>query len=99
MLQAMQKKVSEEGEKEKELYDTFMCHCKKSDGSLTESITAAETKAPAVTAEIQGAEELKAQTDEDLSSAQADRTAATDAMAKAGAIREKEAAAFAAEKS
>jgi cytochrome c5 len=28
MLQAMQKKVEAEGEKEKELFDKFMCYCK-----------------------------------------------------------------------
>eukprot|EP00425_Heterocapsa_triquetra_P009464 CAMPEP_0195130618 /NCGR_PEP_ID=MMETSP0448-20130528/143541_1 /TAXON_ID=66468 /ORGANISM="Heterocapsa triquestra, Strain CCMP 448" /LENGTH=74 /DNA_ID=CAMNT_0040168535 /DNA_START=11 /DNA_END=232 /DNA_ORIENTATION=- len=30
MLQNMQMKVTEEGEKEKELYNKFMCYCKTS---------------------------------------------------------------------
>merc|ERR1719401_1501211 len=98
MLQAMQKRVTEEGEKEEELYKKFKCYCTKSNGDLTESITAAEAKAPAVTADIQGAQELKLQTEEQLSTAQADRSAAKDSMSQAMAVREKEASAFAAEK-
>mmetsp|Transcript_115964 Transcript_115964/g.237110 ORF Transcript_115964/g.237110 Transcript_115964/m.237110 type:complete len:733 (-) Transcript_115964:88-2286(-) len=98
MLQAMQTKVSEEGEKEKELYEKFMCYCKNSGGDLKASISAAETKAPALTTEIEEAEALHAQTSEELKTAQADREAAKAAMAEATGIREKEAAAYASEK-
>jgi len=44
MLQTMQKKVEAEGEKEKELFDKFMCYCKNSGGDLATSIGDAETK-------------------------------------------------------
>merc|ERR1719517_65597 len=99
MLQAMQKKVSEEGDHEKALYDKFMCYCKSNGGTLQDSITAAEKKAPAVSSDISTAESQKDGLQEDLKQAQVDRSAAKSAMAEATAIREKEAAAFAGEKS
>jgi len=98
LLQAMQSKVTAEGEKEKELYEKFMCYCKNNGGDLKESIAAAEAKMPNVLADIEAAEAKLTQSKEDLKQAQVDRKAAKDAMAEATAIREKEAAAFAAEK-
>merc|ERR1719333_686328 len=92
MLQNMQKKVEAEGEKEKELYDKFMCYCKTSGGDLTKSISDAETKIPQVSADIKEGESKLAGLKEDLSSA--DRAAAKKAMAEAVAIREKEKAAY-----
>jgi predicted nucleic acid-binding Zn-ribbon protein len=98
MLQSMQKKVTAEGEKEKELFDKFMCYCKHGDEALAKSISAAEAKVPAVTSDIEEAESQVKQLKEDLKSHQTDRAAAKSAMAEATAIREKEAATFAAEK-
>jgi len=34
MLQMMQKKITAEGEKEKELFDKFMCYCQTGAGEL-----------------------------------------------------------------
>jgi len=98
MLQAMEKKVTAEGEKEKELYEKFMCYCKNAGGTLGASIAAAETKAPQVTSDIGEGEARLAQLKEDLKRHQTDRAAAKSAMAEATAIREKEAADFAKEK-
>merc|ERR1719215_125899 len=98
MLQSMQKKVEEEGEKEKELYDKFMCYCSSGSSDLKASIDAAEDKVPAVGSDIEASEGKLAQSKEDLKQAQVDRSAAEDAMKEATAIREKEAAAFAAYK-
>eukprot|EP00418_Pyrodinium_bahamense_P093474 CAMPEP_0179035266 /NCGR_PEP_ID=MMETSP0796-20121207/13024_1 /TAXON_ID=73915 /ORGANISM="Pyrodinium bahamense, Strain pbaha01" /LENGTH=698 /DNA_ID=CAMNT_0020731537 /DNA_START=79 /DNA_END=2175 /DNA_ORIENTATION=+ len=98
MLQAMQKKVEAEGAKEKELYEAFVCYCKKGDSDLAASIATAEAKMPAVASNIKTAEEKLAQSKGALKEAQVDREAAKDAMAAATAIREKEAAAFAEEK-
>merc|ERR1719343_394342 len=52
MLQAMQKKVMEEGEKEEELYEKFVCWCKSGSGTLSASVQAAETKMPEVGSSI-----------------------------------------------
>merc|ERR1719428_2532801 len=98
MLQMMSKKVEAEGEKEKELFEKFMCYCKSSKGTLAKSIEDAETKIPQVESDIKEAESEKAQLIEDLNAHKADRAAAKEAMAKATEIREKEAAAFAKEK-
>mmetsp|Transcript_98774 Transcript_98774/g.265343 ORF Transcript_98774/g.265343 Transcript_98774/m.265343 type:complete len:594 (-) Transcript_98774:717-2498(-) len=99
LLQAMQKKVTEEGEKEKELFDKFMCYCKGGQSDLGAAISAAESKVPAVGSDIETSEAKLVQTKEDLKSAQTDRAAAKQAMDEASAIREKEAASFAATKS
>eukprot|EP00928_Gymnodinium_smaydae_P070408 TRINITY_DN54252_c0_g1_i1.p1 TRINITY_DN54252_c0_g1~~TRINITY_DN54252_c0_g1_i1.p1 ORF type:complete len:707 (+),score=228.77 TRINITY_DN54252_c0_g1_i1:80-2200(+) len=98
MLQAMQKKVTEEGEKEEELYKKFMCYCKTNGGALQESISSAGIKAPALEDEIKAAAAQKVQLDEDLKQHQADRSAAKAAAAEATALREKEAKAYAGEK-
>merc|ERR1719199_2241937 len=95
MLQAMQKKVTAEGEKETELFEKFMCYCKNGDEALAKSIGDAETKMPQVTADIEAGEAEVAQLKSDLKSHQADRAAAKAAMAEATKIREKEASAFA----
>mmetsp|Transcript_44443 Transcript_44443/g.73875 ORF Transcript_44443/g.73875 Transcript_44443/m.73875 type:complete len:705 (-) Transcript_44443:36-2150(-) len=99
MLQNMQKKVAAEGEKELELFEKFECYCKNAGGTLKESIAAAEAKVPEVQSEIEEAESKVAQLKEDLKKAQIDRDAAKSAMADATAVREKEAAEFAKEKS
>merc|ERR1719460_2459378 len=98
MLQAMEKKVSAEGEKEKELFDKFMCYCKNGDEQLASSISAAQAKVPQVSSDIEEAEAQVKQLKEDLKQHQTDRAAAKAAMAEATAIREKEAATYAAEK-
>jgi len=98
LLQSMQKKVQEEGEAEAKLYEKFMCYCKTGGSDLEASISAAENKVGSLPSEIKAAEEKLTQTKADLKQAQADRVAAKEAVAKATAIREKEAAAFAAEK-
>jgi len=94
MLQTMQKKVEAEGEKEKELFDKFMCYCKSSGGDLATSIADSETKVSELPSAIEEAEGQLGQLKEDLKKAQTDRTAAKAAIAEATAIREKEAGAF-----
>jgi hypothetical protein len=98
MLQAMQKKVTAEGEKEKELYDKFMCYCKNSGGALSAGIAEAETKVPQVTSDIGEAEGQLAQLKQDLKKHQVDRADAKSAMAEATSVREKEHSDFSKEK-
>jgi hypothetical protein len=95
MLEAMQKKVVAEGEKEEELFKKFMCYCKTNKGELEDTIAAAETKGPQVSAAIEEAEGQKAQLEADLVAHKADRESAKKSIADATAIREKEAAAYA----
>merc|ERR1719217_927810 len=93
----MQKKVEAEGVKEEELFEKFMCYCKSGAASLGKSIGDAEAKIPQLESQIKQASEMKAQLEEDITNHQNDRAAAKAAMAKATALREKEAAAFAKE--
>jgi hypothetical protein len=99
MLQSMQNKVTEEGKRDKEIYDKFMCYCQTGAGELSKSIGAAETKIPQVEASIKEAEELKAQLEADLKQHKQDRADAKTALAEAKALRTKEAAAYAKESS
>mmetsp|Transcript_142448 Transcript_142448/g.455334 ORF Transcript_142448/g.455334 Transcript_142448/m.455334 type:complete len:723 (+) Transcript_142448:59-2227(+) len=94
MLQAMQTKVTEEGEKSQELYEKFMCYCKSSTGDLSTSIQAAEDKIGELGPDIQGSEEKKLKTEEELKSDQDEREAAKTAMGEATALREKEKAVY-----
>jgi len=95
MLQMMQKKVEAEGEKEKELFDKFMCYCKSSGGDLATSIADAETKVSELPSQVEEAVGQLGQLKEDLKKAQSDRAAAKAAIAEATAIRAKEAGEFA----
>merc|ERR1719159_1784124 len=91
MLQAMEKKVSAEGEKEQELFDKFMCYCKNGDEALAKSIADAEAKAPQLVSDIEAGEAEVKQLKADLKSHQTDRAAAKTAMAEATNIRKNEA--------
>merc|ERR1719191_51591 len=95
MLQSMQKKVTAEGEKEKELFEKFMCYCKNGAGDLQKSIADAEEKLGTLPKEIEAAESEEKQLKADIKQAQDDRAAAKKAMAEATALREKEAKVFA----
>merc|ERR1719335_1868100 len=91
MLQMMMNKIEAEGEKEKELFDKFMCYCDNADATLGKSIADAETKIPQLEADIKEAVETKAQLEADVKQHQADREAAKEAMAKATKIPQLEA--------
>merc|ERR1719235_1039644 len=97
MLQAMQKKIEQEGEKEQKLFDKYMCYCKTSGGDLQKSIGDANTKVPQLASDIKEAEAKLAQLKEDVKQHQMDRSAAKQAVADATALREKEAAEYAKE--
>merc|ERR1719478_1657053 len=99
MLQNMQKKVQAEGEKEKELFDKYMCYCSNAGGDLSKSIADADTKIPQLGADIKADEAALAQLKEDLKQAQVDRSAAKEAVAEATALRQKEAGEYAKESS
>jgi len=95
LLQQMQKTVSEEGEKEAELYAKFECYCKRGSKDLEDSIAAAEEKIEALGSDSKAAIEKKAKLEGDLKKHKADREAAIKAIKEATAIREKEASAYA----
>jgi len=91
----MQVKVTEEGEKEKALFDKFMCYCKTAGGDLEASIKEGTAKIASLETLLKTGREQMAQLEADLKEHEASRTEAKEAMAAATALREKEAAAFA----
>merc|ERR1719223_1876106 len=97
MLQMMVKKVEEEGKKETELFEKFMCYCKTGKETLGKSIQDAEEKIPQLESDIKESASEKSQLEADLAQHKKDREEATEAISKASAMREKEAAAFAKE--
>merc|ERR1719440_1678153 len=95
MLQMLQKKVIAEGEKEKDLYEKYMCWCKTGGETLKKSIADAEAKIPEVLSDLKEAEAEKARLESEVVQHKKDRADAKAAMAEATALREKEAKAFA----
>jgi len=95
LLQNMQKKVEEEGAKEKKLFEKFMCYCKNGLGDLKNTIDAAEAKVPKVTSALAESEALQEQLEKDIGELKGGTGDAKATIAKANGIREKEAAAFA----
>jgi len=95
LLQSMQKKVSEEGEKEHDLYEKFMCYCKHSGGDLSASIESGGAKIESVSSDLKESEASSGGTKERLQQSIADRAAGERAMREASSLREKEATAYA----
>merc|ERR1740129_1132323 len=95
MLQEMQVKVTEEGKKEQDLFDKFMCYCKTAGGDLEASIKEGTAKIASLGELLKAGKEQMEQFEADLKEHEASRTEAKEAMAAATALREKEAAAFA----
>eukprot|EP00746_Dinoflagellata_sp_MGD_P163377 gnl/MRDRNA2_/MRDRNA2_91370_c0_seq1.p1 gnl/MRDRNA2_/MRDRNA2_91370_c0~~gnl/MRDRNA2_/MRDRNA2_91370_c0_seq1.p1 ORF type:complete len:741 (+),score=267.01 gnl/MRDRNA2_/MRDRNA2_91370_c0_seq1:84-2306(+) len=94
LLQRMAKKVEEEGKREQELFDKFMCYCKNSGSDLAASIADNTAQVPALQSDIEESESKLETTKQELAQHQKDRDDAKAAMAKATAVREKEHAAY-----
>merc|ERR1712159_499819 len=90
LMQGMKKEVEEEGEKEKELFEGFMCYCKSNDGALAEQAEAATALALEMKAKVESETSEKKQVDADLKQAKADRADAKADLAKATKLRNKE---------
>merc|ERR1719171_1087135 len=98
LLQNMQKEIEAEGAKEKELFDKFMCFCSGNNGDLTKKAADAKAAIEELTAKLKSEEAEKVQIAQDLIAHKADREGATKDIEEATVLREKEAAAYAAEK-
>merc|ERR1719191_254478 len=93
----MVKKVEEEGEKEKKLYEEFMCACKADMGNLQGAVDDANKKIPELESLIAELEALLKKLKADVEQHKKDRAAAKAAIDEATEIRKKEAAAAKAE--
>merc|ERR1719515_524963 len=96
MLQDMQKTVEEEGKKEEDLFDKFMCYCEGGEGALDASIQQGKAQIEQLSATIKRGTAEKSQLEQDLVQHKADRAEAEKTITESTALREKEAAEFAA---
>jgi predicted nucleic acid-binding Zn-ribbon protein len=98
LLQNMQKEVEAEGQKEKELFEKFMCFCSGNNGDLTKKAADAKAQIEELTAKLKSEEAEKVQLGQDLVGHKSDRAQAESDIAEASTLREKENKEFAAEK-
>jgi len=98
LMQNMQKEIEGEGAKEQELFDKFMCFCNGNNADLNKKAADARSAIEELGAKLKSEEAEKVQVGQDLIQHKADREGATGDISEATTLREKEAAAFAAEK-
>merc|ERR1719515_487442 len=96
MLQDMQKTVEEEGKKEEDLFDKFMCYCQGGEGALEASIEQGKAQIEQLSATIKRGTAEKSQLEQDLVQHKADRAEAEKTITESTALREKEASEYAA---
>merc|ERR1719305_1484858 len=94
LLQDMQKETEAEGAKEKELFDKFMCYCSGNTAELQKSIEDSKAKIDDLSGKLKAETAEKAQMELDVVAHKSDKEAAEQDLAKAEAIRAKEAAEF-----
>merc|ERR1719231_1074735 len=95
MLQDMQKTVEEEGKKEQDMFDKFMCYCSGGEGAPEASIKEGQAQIEQLTAAIERGTAEKSQLDQDVATHKSDREAAEKTIKESTAMREKEAAEYA----
>ena len=66
VLQDMQKSVEQEGEKEKELFEKFMCYCNNGAGALDSAIETGKSQIEQLTSKIEKDTALKLQLEQDV---------------------------------
>jgi len=98
MLQMMQQKVAEEGKRERELFDKFLCQCTTRTSGLEKAVEAATTKIPQLESNFKEAQAEQERLKSDVSQATSDRNDARQTLGDARGLRAKEAAAFEKEK-
>jgi len=90
LLQGMAKNVGAEGEKEKHLFDRFMCYCKGGEADLQKSISDNGAKYPVVQSDLEQAQSSVAKLKEDLKEHRANWQSAKQAIGAANAVRARE---------
>merc|ERR1719201_1924527 len=96
MLQDMQKEAEQEGKKEEDLFEKFMCYCSNGEGALEAEIKEGQAQIEQLGSSIPRGEAEKSQLEQDIASHKADREEAEKVIKESTAMREKEAAEFAA---
>merc|ERR1719199_1596139 len=90
LLQDMQKEIEAEGDKEKDLYDKFMCYCDGNTDGMSKAAEEAGQRITELKAKVEAEKSEKAQLDQALIQHKQDREAAKVDLESATGIREKE---------
>jgi septal ring factor EnvC (AmiA/AmiB activator) len=94
LLENMQKEIEEQGKKDQELYDKFMCFCDNGVAGLMKTASDSEAAAKAATAQLEADTAEKAQLTEDIKTHTSDLASATKDLEDATAVRTKEKSEF-----
>jgi uncharacterized coiled-coil DUF342 family protein len=94
LLQEMSKEISDEMEKEKDMYEKFQCYCKKNAGSLDSKTKEAAALIKKTKAEVEGLTGQKKQLTEEIKTHKAERKQAEADLKTATAKRAEEKAAY-----
>merc|ERR1719197_1983335 len=90
LMQDMQKEIEAEGEKEKVLYDNFMCFCETGAADLAKGAETAKAKIEEFSSKLEQETAEKTQIDQELVEHKADRESARKDVDEATGIRNKE---------
>merc|ERR1719453_1890725 len=90
LLQDLQKEIEAEGEKEKDLYDKFMCYCDGNTDGMSKAAADAGQKITELTSALEAQKAEKSQLDQELIQHKMDRESAKNDLATSEAIRNKE---------
>jgi len=94
LMQNMQVEIEAEGQKEKDLFDKFMCFCGGSSSDLQRSVADSTAKVQELSAKFKSLTEEKSQLQIDIAQAKKDREGAKNDAAEATSLRAKEHAEF-----
>merc|ERR1719355_89540 len=90
LLQDMQKEIENEGEKEEEAFDKFMCYCDGSTDDMKKGADEGTQKVAELSSKLEALKAEKTQLAQELSGHQSDRAQAKQDASKAASLREKE---------
>merc|ERR550537_106642 len=96
ILQDMQKEIEDEGKKEEDMFEKFMCYCEGNTDGMSKAAEEAGQKIIELKSKLESSKAEKAQLDQELNQHKQDREAAKGDLEQATMIREKEKAEFAA---
>merc|ERR1719456_1821088 len=94
LLENMQKEIEEQGEKEKVLFDNFMCFCDNGAADLLKTANDADAANKAAAAQLEADTAEKSQLESDIKGHEADLAGATKDLEEATNIREKQKSEF-----
>jgi hypothetical protein len=94
LMENMQKEIEEQGEKEKVLYDNFMCFCDNGAADLLKTANDADAENKAAAAQLEADTAEKAQLEEDIKTHTSDLANAQKDLEEATNIRDKQKSEF-----